>query len=100
MSKKLERKIAIVTGGSTGIGLETAQEFVAQGAYVYITGRRQTELDKALETIGSNVTAIRADSSSLSDLDKVYDQIKQEKGRIDIVFANAGVGAFAPLGTC
>jgi NAD(P)-dependent dehydrogenase (short-subunit alcohol dehydrogenase family) len=98
MSKKLERKIAIVTGGSTGIGLETAQEFVAQGAYVYITGRRQTELDKALETIGSNVTAIRADSSSLSDLDKVYDQIKQEKGRIDIVFANAGVGAFAPLG--
>jgi NAD(P)-dependent dehydrogenase (short-subunit alcohol dehydrogenase family) len=98
MSKKLERKIAIVTGGSTGIGLATAQEFVAQGAYVYITGRRQTELDKALETIGSNVTAIRADSSSLSDLDKVYDQIKQEKGRIDIVFANAGVGAFAPLG--
>ncbi len=98
MSKKLERKIAIVTGGSTGIGLATAQEFVAQGAYVYITGRRQTELDKALKAIGSNVTAIRADSSSLSDLDKVYDQIKQEKGRIDIVFANAGVGAFAPLG--
>ena len=98
MSKKLEGKIAIVTGGSTGIGLATAKEFVAQGAYVYITGRRQAELDKALKAIGSNVTAIHADSSSLSDLDKVYDQIKQEKGRIDIVFANAGVGAFAPLG--
>jgi NAD(P)-dependent dehydrogenase (short-subunit alcohol dehydrogenase family) len=98
MSKKLDGKIAIVTGGSTGIGLATAQEFVAQGAYVYITGRRETELDMALKTIGSNVTAIRADSSSLSDLDKVYDQIKQEKGRIDIVFANAGIAAFAPLG--
>ncbi|MGD0942149.1 MAG: SDR family oxidoreductase [Terracidiphilus sp.] len=99
MSKKLEGKIAIVTGGSTGIGLATAKEFVAQGAYVYITGRRQTELDKALKAIGSNVTGIRADSSSLSDLDKVYDQIKQEKGRIDIVFANAGIAAFAPLGS-
>lgn len=99
MSKKLEGKIAIVTGGSTGIGLATAKEFVAQGAYVYITGRRQTELDKALKAIGSNVTAICADSSSLSDLDKVYTQIKQEKGRINIVFANAGVAAFAPLGS-
>jgi NAD(P)-dependent dehydrogenase (short-subunit alcohol dehydrogenase family) len=98
MSKKLEGKIAIVTGGSTGIGLATAQEFVAQGAFVYITGRRQAELDKAVATIGSNVTAIRADSSSLSDLDKVYEQIKQEKGRLDIVFANAGFGSFAPLG--
>src|SRR6202044_3993228 len=99
MSRKLEGKIAIVTGGSTGIGLATAQEFVAQGAYVFITGRRQAELDKALKEIGSNVTAIRADSLSLSDLDKVYDQIKQEKGRVDIVFANAGIAAFAPLGS-
>jgi NAD(P)-dependent dehydrogenase (short-subunit alcohol dehydrogenase family) len=98
MSKKLEVKIAIVTGGSTGIGLAAAKEFVAQGAYVYITGRRQAELDKAVETIGSSATGIRADSASLSDLDRVYDQIKQERGRIDIVFANAGVGAFAPLG--
>jgi NAD(P)-dependent dehydrogenase (short-subunit alcohol dehydrogenase family) len=98
MSKKLEGKIAIVTGGSTGIGLAAAKEFVAQGAYVYITGRRQAELDKAVETIGSSATGIRADSASLSDLDRVYDQIKQERGRIDIVFANAGVGAFAPLG--
>lgn len=98
MSKKLEGKIAIVTGGSTGIGLAAAKEFVAQGAYVYITGRRQAELDKAVETIGSSATGIRADSASLSDLDRVYDQIRQEKGRIDIVFANAGVGAFVPLG--
>jgi len=99
MSKKLEGKIAIVTGGSTGIGLATAKEFVAQGAYVFITGRRQAELGKAVKEIGSNVTAIRADSSSLSDLDKVYEQINQEKGRIDIVFANAGIAAFAPLGS-
>jgi NAD(P)-dependent dehydrogenase (short-subunit alcohol dehydrogenase family) len=98
MSKKLEGKIAIVTGGSTGIGLAAAKEFVAQGAYVYITGRRQAELDKAVEAIGSSATGIRADSASLSDLDRVYDQIRQEKGRIDIVFANAGVGAFVPLG--
>ena len=98
MSKKLEGKIAIVTGGSTGIGLAAAKEFVAQGAYVYITGRRQAELDKAVETIGSSATGIQADSASLSDLDRVYDQIRQEKGRIDIVFANAGVGAFVPLG--
>lgn len=98
MSRKLEGKIAIVTGGSTGIGLAAAKEFVAQGAYVYITGRRQAELDKAVEAIGSTVTGIRADSASLSDLDRVYDQIKQEKGHIDIVFANAGVGTFAPLG--
>ena len=98
MSKKLEGKIAIVTSGSTGIGLAAAKEFVAQGAYVYITGRRQAELDKAVETIGSSATGIQADSASLSDLDRVYDQIRQEKGRIDIVFANAGVGAFVPLG--
>ena len=99
MSKKLEGKIAIVTGGSTGIGLATAKEFVAQGAHVYITGRRQAELDQAVKEIGSNVTGIRADSSSLSDLDKVYKQIEQEKGRIDIVFANAGIAGFAPLGS-
>lgn len=98
MSRKLEGKIAIVTGGSTGIGLAAAKELVAQGASVYITGRRQAELDKAVEAIGSTVTGIRADSASLSDLDRVYDQIKQEKGHIDIVFANAGVGTFAPLG--
>ena len=99
MSKKLEGKTAVVTGGSTGIGLAAAKQLVLEGAYVYITGRRQSELDAAVKTIGSNVTAIRADSSSLSDLDKVYAQIKQQKGRVDILFANAGGGRFAPLGT-
>jgi NAD(P)-dependent dehydrogenase (short-subunit alcohol dehydrogenase family) len=99
MSKKLEGKIALVTGGSTGIGLATAQEFVAEGAYVFITGRRQPELDAAVKTIGSNVTAIQADSSNLAHLDKVYAQIKQEKGHLDVLFANAGGGEFAPLGS-
>ena len=99
MSKKLEGKIALVTGGSTGIGLATAQRFVAEGAYVYITGRRQPELDAAVKTIGSNVTAVQADAAKLDDLDRLYAQIKKEKGRVDIVFANAGGGEFAPLGS-
>jgi NAD(P)-dependent dehydrogenase (short-subunit alcohol dehydrogenase family) len=95
---KLQGKIALVTGGSSGIGLATAQQFVAEGAFVFITGRRQAELDAAVKTIGSNVTAIRADASNLADLDKLYEQIKREKGRLDVVFANAGGGEFAPLG--
>jgi NAD(P)-dependent dehydrogenase (short-subunit alcohol dehydrogenase family) len=99
MSKKLEGKIALVTGGSTGIGLATAQQFVAEGAYVFITGRRQPELDAAVKTIGSNVTAVQADASSLADLDRLYAQIKEQKGKLDIVFANAGGGEFAPLGS-
>jgi len=99
MAGKLEGKIALVTGGSSGIGLATAQSFVKEGAYVYITGRRQAELDKAVKTIGgTQVKAVRADASSLTDLDKLFAQIKQEKGRIDVVFANAGGGSFAPLG--
>ncbi len=98
MAGKLEGKIALVTGGSSGIGLATAQRFVKEGAYVYITGRRQAELDKAVKTIGGQVKAARADASSLSDLDKLFAQIKQEKGRLDVVFANAGGGSFAPLG--
>ncbi len=99
MAGKLEGKIALVTGGSSGIGLATAQRFVKEGAYVYITGRRQAELDKALKTIGGNqVKAVRADASSLSDLDRLFAQIKQEKGKLDVVFANAGGGSFAPLG--
>jgi NAD(P)-dependent dehydrogenase (short-subunit alcohol dehydrogenase family) len=99
MSKKLEGKIALVTGGSTGIGLATAQRFVDEGAFVYITGRRQAELDAAAKTIGAGVATVKADSSNLADLDNLYAQIKQEKGRLDVVFANAGGGEFAPLGS-
>jgi NAD(P)-dependent dehydrogenase (short-subunit alcohol dehydrogenase family) len=95
---KLDGKIALVTGGNSGIGLATAQEFVKEGAFVYITGRRQPELEAALKTIGRNVAAVRADVSNMADLDRLYDQIKQEKGRLDVVFANAGIGSFAPLG--
>jgi len=98
MAGKLEGKIALVTGGSSGIGLATAQNFVNEGAYVYITGRRQSELDKAVKKIGSNITAVRADASSLADLDRLFAQIKTEKGRLDVVFANAGGGELAPLG--
>src|SRR5579864_6765733 len=99
MAGKLEGKIALVTGGSTGIGLATAQRFVKEGAYVYITGRRQPELDAAAKAIGSNVTAVRADASNLDDLDRLYAQIKQEKGRLDVVFANAGGGEFVAIGS-
>src|SRR5207302_6493476 len=97
MAGKLEGKIALVTGGSSGIGLATAQNFVKEGAFVYITGRRQAELDKAVKAIGLQVKAVRADSSSLADL--LFAQIKQEKGRLDVVFANAGGGSLAPLGS-
>ncbi|TAH82721.1 glucose 1-dehydrogenase [Bacillus subtilis] len=95
---KFEGKIALVTGGTSGIGLATAQEFVNEGAYVYITGRRQNELDKAVNQIGKNVTGVQGDISKLEDLDKLYDIIKQEKGKLDILFANAGIGNFLPLG--
>ena len=99
MANRLEGKIALVTGGSSGIGLATAQRFAKEGAYVYITGRRQPELDEAVKTIGSRVTAVRADASNLADLDKLYARIKQEQGRLDILFANAGGGSFAPIGS-
>src|ERR1700689_2400747 len=99
MAGKLEGKIALVTGGSSGIGLATAQQFVSEGAYVYITGRRQSELDKAVKTIGSNITAGRADASNMGDLDRLFAQIKKEKGRLDVLFANAGGGSFAPIGS-
>jgi NAD(P)-dependent dehydrogenase (short-subunit alcohol dehydrogenase family) len=98
MSKKLEGKIALITGGSAGIGLATAKQFVQEGAYVYITGRRQPELDAAVAAIGSNVAAIQGDVSKLADLDRIYAQIGKEKGRLDIVFANAGGGPLVPLG--
>jgi NAD(P)-dependent dehydrogenase (short-subunit alcohol dehydrogenase family) len=99
MPGKLEGKIALVTGGSSGIGLATAQLFVKEGAYIYITGRRQAELDKAVKTIGTQVKAIRADVSKLADLDQLFAQIRQEKGRLDVVFANAGQASFVPLGS-
>ncbi|MFO3788093.1 SDR family NAD(P)-dependent oxidoreductase [Bacillus mojavensis] len=95
---KFEGEIALVTGGTSGIGLATAQKFVNEGAYVYITGRRQNELDKAVNQIGKNVTGVQGDISKLEDLDKLYDMIKQEKGKLDILFANAGTGNFLPLG--
>ena len=95
---KFEGKIALVTDGTSGIGLAAAQKFVNEGAYVYITGRRQNELDKAVNQIGKNVTGVQGDISKLEDLDKLYDIIKQEKGKLDILFANAGTGNFLPLG--
>ena len=99
MSKKLEGKIALITGGSAGIGLATAKQFVEEGAYVYITGRRKPELDAAVASIGSDITAIQGDVSKLADLDRIYAQIKKEKGRVDIVFANAGLGEMVPFGS-
>jgi NAD(P)-dependent dehydrogenase (short-subunit alcohol dehydrogenase family) len=96
---KLETKIALITGGSSGIGLATAKEFVNEGAFVFITGRRDAELSKATEEIGGNVTAIKGDVSNLNDLDRAFDQIKREKGRLDVVFANAGIAKLAPLGS-
>lgn len=98
MSQPLSGKIALVTGGSTGIGLATAQELAAQGAKVYLTGRRQQELDDAVALVGASATGIRADASRLDDLDKVYAQIAEQSGRLDILFANAGGGDMLPLG--
>ena len=98
MNNQLEGKIALVTGGSTGIGLGAAKELAAQGARVFITGRRQAELDAAVAEIGPAATALRADASVLSDLDAVYAQIARSAGRLDILFANAGGGDMLPLG--
>src|ERR1700681_1234188 len=96
---KLDGKIAVITGGSSGIGLATAQRFVTEGAYAFITGRRQSELDKAVKQIGKSVTAVQGDVANLADLDRLYATVKQQKGRIDILVANAGGGEFAPLGS-
>ncbi|MGA2420634.1 MAG: glucose 1-dehydrogenase [Candidatus Acidiferrum sp.] len=96
---KLEGKIAVITGGTSGIGLATAERFVSEGAYVFITGRRQAELDAAAKKIGKSVTAVQGDVSNLADIDKLYSIVKKEKGRVDILFANAGGGEFAPLGS-
>src|SRR5262249_16369897 len=96
---KLEHKIALITGGNSGIGLATAKEFVKEGAYVFITGRRRSELTAAAKEIGKNVTAAQGDVANLDDLDRLFGQIKKEKGKLDIVFANAGIARYAPLGT-
>lgn len=98
MNKPLEGKIALVTGGSSGIGLGAAQELAAQGAQVFITGRRQAELDAAVARIGPRATGIRADASVLADLDTVYAEIARKVGRLDVLFANAGGGDMLPLG--
>ena len=95
---KLEGKIAVITGGNSGIGLATAKHFIAEGAYVFVTGRRQKALDTAVSEIGKNVTGIQGDVSNLVDLDRLYSIVKQQKGHIDILFANAGLGEFARLG--
>jgi NAD(P)-dependent dehydrogenase (short-subunit alcohol dehydrogenase family) len=98
MSQKLAGKVAVITGGSSGIGLATAQRFVHEGAYVFVTGRRQTELDTAVRQIGHDVTGVQGDVSKLADLDRLYATVKKQKGKLDIVFANAGTGAFGPIG--
>ncbi len=96
---KLDGKVALITGGNSGIGLATAKQFVDEGAYVFITGRREAELSGAVKDIGKNVTAVQGDVSNLVDLDRLFAQIKREKGKLDIVFANAGVAKYAPLGS-
>src|SRR6516225_9440270 len=96
---KLEGKIALITGGNSGIGLATAKRFVNEGAYVFITGRREPELAAAVRDIGKNVTGVQGDVSNLADLDRLFAQIKREKGKLDVVFANAGVAKLDPLGT-
>lgn len=95
---KLEGKIAVITGASSGIGLAAAKRFVAEGAHVYITGRRQEELDKAVAEIGSDVTAVQGDVSRLEDLDRLFGTVRAQHRRIDVLFANAGVGELEPLG--
>jgi NAD(P)-dependent dehydrogenase (short-subunit alcohol dehydrogenase family) len=94
---KLQGKVAVITGGTAGIGLAAAKLFVTEGAYVFITGRRQKELDEAVKAIGRNVTGVQGDVAKLADLDRLYETIEKAKGRIDIVFANAGLAEFSPL---
>jgi NAD(P)-dependent dehydrogenase (short-subunit alcohol dehydrogenase family) len=96
---KLQGKVAVITGGTTGIGFAAAKLFVEEGAYVFITGRRQKELDEAVKVIGDNVTGVQGDASKLADLDRLYEAVKTEGRRIDVVFANAGLAEFAALGS-
>ena len=94
---RLKNKVAVITGGTSGMGLATARRFVEEGAFVYITGRRQTELDKAVSLIGRSVAAVRGDVSNLADLDRLYAKVAREKGKIDILFAGAGIVDPQPL---
>ena len=98
MGNKLYGKIAVITGGNSGIGLATAKRFVSEGANVFIFGRRQNEIDAGVSEIGKNVIGIQGDVSNLADLDRLYDVVKDQKGHLDILFANAGIAQFAPLG--
>src|SRR5882724_11717111 len=98
MTKKLEAKTAVITGGTEGIGFATATLFVNEGAYVFITGRRQKELDEAVKAIGPNVSGVQGDVAQLADLDRLYEAVSRAKRRIDIIFANAGVGEFVSFG--
>ena len=95
---KLEGKVAVITGGSSGMALASAKLFVEEGAYVFITGRKQEQLDEAVKLIGRNVTGVRGDAANLDDLDRLFDTVKREKGKIDVLFASAGKGEAAKLG--
>jgi len=95
---KLQGKVAVITGGTSGIGLATAKRFVAEGAHVFIMGRRRAELDTAVKQIGTKVTGVQGDIAKLTDLDRLYQKVKETEGGIDVIFANAGVGEVAPLG--
>ncbi|WHU01947.1 glucose 1-dehydrogenase [Sphingomonas sp. NIBR02145] len=98
MANKFQDKVVVVTGGTSGIGLATAKAFVAEGASVFITGRRQDALDAAVKAIGGRVTGVRGDMAQLADIDRLYDAVQQQHAQIDVVFANAGGGEMAPLG--
>ena len=95
---KLEGKVAVITGGSSGMALASARRFVEEGAYVFITGRKQEQLDQAVKSIGRNVTGVRSDAANLDDLDRLFDTVKRVKGKIDVLYASAGIGESVPLG--